>query len=110
MLAGGSMNYVVWAFLLYCSVRFILFSLSEPSIGQSSDISDSTPTQTPVDLEAEELETYAEEFVALADFEDLDTLADELFSYSDLEDELQQENRKGESLPSLTDDDMDMTA
>jgi hypothetical protein len=64
--------------------------------------------QTPEDLEAEELETYAEEFAVFADFEDLDALADELFSYSDIEDEDQDENGKTKSIPP-TDDDMDMT-
>jgi hypothetical protein len=103
MLVAGKMNSVVSRYLTSS------FSTSSPLL-LSEVVSDSIPTKTPEDLEAEELEAYAEEYTALADFEDLDAIAEELFSYSDLEDEHQPEKRgKSKAIPLPLDDDMDMT-
>jgi len=65
---------------------------------------------TPEELEQEELDTYAEEFAVLADFEDLGALGDEIFSLSDLEDDASSSAQpKGEDkIIHTADDDVDM--
>lgn len=101
------MNYAVRSFFLSSVLFSSYLPLSEASTGQNHKISNLTLAQTPEDLEAEELQAYAEEYAALADFEDLDALADEWLSYSDVEDEHHQENEKAKAPP--MDDAMDMT-
>ena len=65
--------------------------------------------QMPEDLEAGELEFYAEQYDALGGFEDLDALADQIYSLSDVEDELGSDSAEGIPCPELRNDSMDIS-